>query len=461
MYSNFEQLDHRTIPYEILVTGDIYPSSKLRHNSMFNHSKLYESFGIIYESKSSKSKTKTEHELYDGLTSQTLKRDIKNTSEIRMWGVIRLVEATFDWHFNPVDFESLRLPSEIPSLKYFDYVMVAPPSILSGFTATITDGSLTGTLAGQLTTGDVVHKINEIGTNSSELDADLKVDGVTSGFALAYNGSNNLAYNSTLVDNYGALFGSTPANNILKFDGNIASNSVRINGVERFRLFSASDNSLDFISTTSDIEFYFDRTNGHRNINFHNSFLLHPPVNTGIFSHQLLRNHTASVQYDPMNVILPLMMENKSDGSNKRDMRFSPAHAIDGWDDEDATELTGDEGIVRLHMSRVVSAMVDNSFGASTPTITTSDKEALGIGRTHVYDNCIGLFRSVIETGDSQLSDWPTRTTLTSSPMGFSGYGSGTRMYRDSSGQFATYSNNHLSTVPPSAQDQHTPTTRV
>jgi len=475
MYSNFEQIDPRTLPYEILVTGDIYPSSKNRHNSMFKHSNSYESFGIIFESESSKSKTKTQHQLYDGLTSQTLKRDInfetgvikgssKNTSEMRRWGIIRLVEATFDWHFNPVDFESLRLPSEIPSLKYFDYVMVAPPSTLNGFTATISGGNLTGTLAGQLTTGDVVHKINEIGTNSSETNASLKVDGVTSGFALAYNG-NNLAYNGALSNNHGTLFSSTPASNILKFDGDVV-NNVRINGVERFRLFSSSDNTLDFLETTSDIEFYFDRSNGFRNINFHRGFLLHPPVNTGVFSHQILkRTSSGSTFYDPMNVILPLMLENKSASSNKRDMRFSPAHNIDGWDDTDASDLADDEDIVRLHMSRVVSAMVDNSFGLNTPDITKADAEALGIGRTHVYDNCIGLFKEVKESSSSSSDIWPTDVTLTSSPMGFSAYGgSASREYNDTKTEFSLYSMTNGGTPASdisAAKDQHTPTTRV
>ena len=469
MYSNFEQIDPRTLPYEILVTGDIYPSSKNRHNSMFKHSNSYESFGIIFESESSKSKTKTQHQLYDGLTSQTLKRDInfetgvikgssKNTSEMRRWGIIRLVEATFDWHFNPVDFESLRLPSEIPSLKYFDYVMVAPPSTLNGLTAFANSGTLSGTLTenNTLTVGDVVHKINEIGTNSSETSASLKVDVVASGFSLAFDGSDNLAYNSALPDN-ATLFAGTTAHNILKFDGTEI-NGVRINGVERFRLFSASDNTLDFLETTSDVEFYFDRSNGYRNINFHRGFLLHPPVNTGVFSHQILRK-TSGGFYDPMNVILPLMIENKSASSNTRDMRFSPAHNIDGWDDTDASDLADDEDIVRLHMSRVVSAMVDNSFGLDTPNITQSDAEALGIGRTHVYDNCMGLFREVKESSSSSSDIWPTDVTLTSSPMGFSSYGgSASREYNDTKSQFTTYSNDYSSVT---TKDQHTPVTRV
>jgi len=479
MYSNFEQIDPRTLPYEILVTGDIYPSSKIRHNSLFKHSKPFESFGIILEDSSSKTKNKTQHELYDGVTSQTLKRDInfetavikessKNTAEMRRWGIIRLVEATFDWHFNPLDFESLKSPSEIPSLTYFDYVMISPPSILSGLTAHIgEDGQLTGTITqnNTLTVGDVVHKIDEIGTNPSENSPTLRVIGNTDGLALAFS-NNTLSYNSTLGDDYGNLFLASPANNILLFDGHEI-NGVRINGVEMFRLFSSSDNTLDFLETTSDNEFLVDRNNGLRNINFHRGFLLHPPVDTGVFSHQTLkRTSSSTTQYDPMNVILPLMLENKSASSNKRDMRFSPAHNIDGWDDTDASDLADDEDIIRLHMSRVVSAMVDNSFGLNTPDITQDDAEALGIGRTHVYDNCIGLFREVRESSIStpvnaaNEINWPTRATLTSSPMGFSAYGkSGSdKEYHDTNAEFTTYSNDYSSTT---TKDQHTPTTRV
>jgi len=474
MYSNFEQIDPRTIPYELLATGDILPSSKQRHNSIFNsaNSKPFETYGAILESASSLTDI-TNHELYDGATSTTLKREInfetatikgsgKHTAEIKRWGIIRLVEATFDWHFNPIDFESLKPPSEIPSLNYFDYVMVAPPSILSGFTANISSGSLSGTLSGQLTVGDVVHRIDKIGDNSSESNASLKVDGVTSGFSIAYNSSNNLDYNQHLVDNHGVLIPATPVNNILKFDGHVlgSGSNIRINGVERFRLFTSTDTTFDALQTTTDSGFYSDRTNGHNDIKFHTSWLLHPPINSGIFSHQLLEKASVSGNYDPMNVILPLIIENKSSSSNKRDMRFSPAHAIDGWDDTDASELTGDEGIVRLHMSRVVSAMVDNSFGLSSPTIGTTDKEALGIGRTHVYDNCIGLFRNAEAVVPSSLTSygWPTEVTLTSSPMGFSGYGSGTKQYHDTDSEFTTYALDYSSDTD---KDQHTPTTRV
>ncbi len=436
MYSEFEQIDPRSLTYELLATGDIFPSSKQRHNSLFNtnHARGFNNYGIMLETLSDQTNS-TSHQKYTGTTSQTLKRDIHfesasivdsspvNTDQIRRWGVIRLVEATFDWHFNPLDFDSLA--DSFDSLKYFDYVMIRKPVQLSGYTLTVSDGDAGGTLTGQMTAGDVAYKKNAIGTNSSESKAGLRILGDThSGFA-AYRASNTTAVNSNFTDNYGTIIAATPANNILRFDGitlGTSPNEITIKGVERFRLFTDDQISLNGLETATDVGIFIDRLNGHKDINFHRSWITHPPVDYtdasgNGFMHQLLKN-ADNDKYDPMNVILPIVAENKSGNSDKNDKLFSPFHRQDHWGNTDTTGLTSANGIDMLHMSRVISGLVKPSYGQG-PTLDKGDIELLGLGQGDVYANCIGLFRNLEAIGESdKFSNWDDSVSLISSPIG-------------------------------------------
>jgi len=110
--------DWRARPYSFYATGDLFPFSKLRFNNLgFSDSNKIENFGVMFEGINGLSKTKTNHD-YNGQTFSTKREDenyeiseiskssLDNPTQIKRWGVIRLVEATFDWHFNSVDAES-------------------------------------------------------------------------------------------------------------------------------------------------------------------------------------------------------------------------------------------------------------------------------------------------------------------------------------------------------------------
>ena len=468
MYSAFEQIDHRTTPYELLAVGDIFPASALRHNSMLNtnHAKSFENYGIMLESKSGKINNTT-HQLYDGMSHQTLKRNNnfetqpitssnKTTENIRRWGVIRLVEATFDWHFNPINFETLPPSSQIPTLKYFDYVMMRKPANpVSNLTLSTSGGAATGTLtsASWFDEGDVIYTIEKIGTNSSESRSDLGSGLINNenGFTVVKQEDGDIEVNDNYADNT-SIFGTSAT--LLRFEG---TDSGKIHGVENFRLFHAPDLTLDTLESNTDNSFTISRLQGHKNIRFHTCWMLHPPVSTGVFSHQLLKRSNA--HYDPMNIILPLIAENKGSGASssdtdKRDWRFSPFHQIDGWNDDSVQDITTDHNIPRLHMSRVVSAMITNSFDTNMG-ITQADEESLGIGRTHVYDNCIGLFKDSVSSGRSSRTTygWPEEIPLTSSPLGYDNYN--TDYFGANYESYASdYETNAL-------LEQHSPVTRV
>jgi len=126
--------DYRARPYGLYATGDLFPDSYLRFNNMGSASNTNSltNFGLLFENEGSKG-TEVGHTQYYGKTKATVKTDrnyerseissssLINPSLMKRWGIIRLVEATFDWHFNSVDFESLRDRSEIPRLPIKHY----------------------------------------------------------------------------------------------------------------------------------------------------------------------------------------------------------------------------------------------------------------------------------------------------------------------------------------------------
>ena len=126
--------DYRARPYGLYATGDLFPDSYLRFNNMSftSNTNALTNFGLLFENEGSKG-TEVTHYQYNGKTKATVKTDrnyeraeissssLTNPTQMKRWGIIRLVEATFDWHFNSVDFESLRDRSEIPRLPIKHY----------------------------------------------------------------------------------------------------------------------------------------------------------------------------------------------------------------------------------------------------------------------------------------------------------------------------------------------------
>lgn len=389
----FEQIDPRADTYELLATGDLFPSSKLRTNNLGYHTLNYSSLGIMLESKAG-STGSTSHQEYSGTTSQTLKTDnnfeeseitsaTQTTNNLRRCGVMRLVEATFDWHFNPIDFESLKKRKDIPSVNYFEYVTMSPPSEQTS-TAGISSGSITGGNTLSATAGDVFYKKNGIGASSVLGQSGFTYQNDTfngAAFVSKEDGS-GLTINGTFTDNYGTVLSG--ANNTLKFDGDAIAK-----GVEKFKLFHTPDAGLsNLVATFDSTSIAIDMAQRLKDIRFHTAWLIRPNISIAGFEHKFLRS-AAGAYYEPMNVILPLISEEKSGNSNANDRRFSAFHHADGWDDTDI-ETTSDER-VRLHMSRVVAAIVDRSFSATNPTLTKTER--YGLGEAHVYQNCIGLFK--------------------------------------------------------------------
>ena len=118
---------------------------------------------------------------------------------------MRLKELTMDWHFNPVDFESLKNSSEIPSLPYFDYCMIRRPTIVN-----LTDSQLDG----DDSMGDMYYKLSHLqGTPASSeatADGDFILESNEYGGLVGVSAKEGFQKNNLSI---------TSANDTLKFGG--------------------------------------------------------------------------------------------------------------------------------------------------------------------------------------------------------------------------------------------------
>ena len=423
-YDAFKQIDPRTVPLELFVTGDIYPNSQLRWNHMFHFSELYNAhpfsdYGLLLESKHNTSDIVTNHLNYTGSTQQTvitenefesmtIKSSPHSASSMKRWGVIRLVEATYDWHFNPVEFDALKESKDIPTLPYFDYIMMDKPSletasddvVLGNSSSNVrlsSDDIGTGTLG-----GDVYYTTDFIGVNTSETVAienavkingflGVKQHGTWSGTATdqQWNGNSSNHNGST-----------TSFNNVLTFQGYDDTSAVGYYGVKNFPLFRNTNFLIDKLSTptlSSANSLRTARITGSHNIRFTDVILPSPMTSLTNFTYGgKLRDGSQGSDnaFDGHNIILPIIPRayNGGNANNTLGRRFSPFHHPDSWYGQDTNFL---------HTSRVIAALVDRTFNAGS-NITIADKYGLGItsngasqGIAHLYDNCIGVFKDV------------------------------------------------------------------
>ena len=154
--SDLTQVDRRTIPYELYGLGDILPFSFKRTNSLGRAANGMNNFGLMFEDDSVGTGSEITHTNYTEKTKYITKSDRNyefstisesniDTNQMRRWGVMRLVEATFDWHFNSIDAESIPDTSEIAKVRYPIYHRYSDRSPLdaTGFDVTANGSNIT------------------------------------------------------------------------------------------------------------------------------------------------------------------------------------------------------------------------------------------------------------------------------------------------------------------------------
>jgi hypothetical protein len=166
--SALTQIDRKTIPYELYGLGDILPFSYKRANSLGRAAHGMANLGLMFEDDKVGTGSEITHTNYTEKTKYKTKSDRNydfstissasiDTNAMRRWGVMRLVEATFDWHFNPIDAESLRNTSEIAKVKYPLYYRYTEGSPLGSYNVTANGSDITLSTSISFTSGDSVY----------------------------------------------------------------------------------------------------------------------------------------------------------------------------------------------------------------------------------------------------------------------------------------------------------------
>ena len=429
----FEQIDPRTDYYDWFGIGDLYPASNNRNNNLGYHTLNYEDFSMLLESDSEETGTTTLHEEYIGTTTQTVKQEnnfesvsissaTQTTNEISRFGVIRLVEATFDWHFNPIDLET-NLPSgNIPTIPYFDYVMFENPDDAGGtIQLRETDGAnvnVSNTNITSQTLGDMFYTTDYMGSNpmanhSAISGSPDQINGFIavkeSGSSGSFNtdsGNNNLIDATTLDGN-----GYTETyNDIWQFDGYDDGGTIKYYGVQPFYVHSNTSNLLDLANNPTGTDHIgYTRNNRHNDFRFTNVYITRPVTKTTNYGFAKLEDEGDN--FSAHNIILPLITQELSNDSTWENKEISPFHHPDNWAGQNTNWH---------HMSRVINALVGAKFGAdSGTTISHHDKYGLGYGTypfAHPYEGCIGVFKDIEVAMTGNTVD-PGNIEITSSPL--------------------------------------------
>jgi hypothetical protein len=133
----FEIIDPKTITPFLFSTADLFPDSMTRTNHIGNVERDFANYSIMLKSKPSEIKSSIAHDKYDGTLNQLQLSDDSyqtlqinsasiKSNQMRKFGLMRLTEVTFDWHFNMVDPENLPDIEEnnVPYFKYARYQKV-------------------------------------------------------------------------------------------------------------------------------------------------------------------------------------------------------------------------------------------------------------------------------------------------------------------------------------------------
>ena len=404
--------------YEIFSTGDLYPYSKLRYNNIGYSTLSFENLSCLLESSSRASSTSNGHSSYIGTTFSNDRKDSdyekikiksadKTTNQIKRFGIARLVEATFDWHFNPIDSDDL--PTETPVRASYYQMFKKRENITNLQVSKTAIGNPTITFDGG-------------GTITVE-DGQVFFDANTGRALLSYAKASSTTISS------GGTISASDLNNI--------SGEVSISSTDAYTIKQYDDTKFRIESFSDGFEIYNTEDNNVTDvIDFSSVYLVRPNLYTSGFRYSLLEA-TNGADYDPPNVFLPLIFKSKTSasatGMNIADQ--SPYHPDGTWH-----TLSDDP---YYHSSRVLAALQMDR--GNVTTLFDTDKYSLE-NDVHPYENCIAVFRN-IKRVSSEGPNVPSDMFQTSATLGS----------REEVTAYDTYFTGGVDVT----FDQHTPNTMV
>ena len=363
--------DYRTKNYELMVIGDIYPESKLRQNHIGFSEQDLGNYGMLLESDGSGGESIT-HQNYTGTSNETLRSDANyerieidsatiKSNAIKRFGIVRLVEATFDWHFNPLDYESTPPTKDIPKLEHTNY---------SRFKL-ITNGVNSIPLGNRLLQTNITPTIGDLVYMS---------DGKIMAILSSHTGTS-----STNVIN---------ENDIVDEQYNTYSGSVVIVTPKYFEMVADPDYGID--------------TLGANGIKMQNVYLALPTIQRNHFRFGLIQDEGAG--FDAHNIFIPLI--SKTNDSSDMDAVYSAFHEANDWGA--GTSAT------YYHPSKVLNAICTKTYDGTPDASggwTLEDTIQYNVHPdAHLYDNCLVLFKDMkkgtTQNGQNQRFSKPTSAFL-------------------------------------------------
>lgn len=216
---HWELPDPKTMRWHIFSPADMYPDSMSRkHHIGYSETidgtsieRKFTDYNIMLKSQGIFTKSNTLHEFYEGSLEQEIETDDQYSvapistasitpSQMKRFGLMRLIDCTYDWHFNLIDPE--RLPNDMTKLTTpnFEYTRFQPLRRL--------DARITG----YDTNGSVIT------TNVSDIESHLQVGDqifTDEGRYIGKVAGRTNASGASTID----LRGSYVKKNILKSDG--------------------------------------------------------------------------------------------------------------------------------------------------------------------------------------------------------------------------------------------------
>jgi hypothetical protein len=127
---NWEIIDPKCITPFLFSPADMWPDSMMREHHIGNISRNFTDYNIMLRSKPKLLKSNIKHRNYLGTGNYLEETDNSyqtlnisnasiNTNEMKRLGLMRLIECTYDWHFNLVDPENP--PDNKKLVDIFDY----------------------------------------------------------------------------------------------------------------------------------------------------------------------------------------------------------------------------------------------------------------------------------------------------------------------------------------------------
>ena len=160
---HWELPDPKTMRWFIFSPSDMFPDSMARQNHI-GYSETIDStaiarkftdYNLLLKGESSKSHSGVLHEYYEGSLNDEYETDDNyetlpiteasiTPSQIKRFGLMRLIDCTYDWHFNLIDPE--RLPDNMeklttPNFQYTRYQALRKTTLYSGNKSNVVDSS--------------------------------------------------------------------------------------------------------------------------------------------------------------------------------------------------------------------------------------------------------------------------------------------------------------------------------